>query len=47
MSVSGKMRFIETLPGMEGGGIKENDGGGEFSYFKNFCKCHNVPQYNN
>jgi hypothetical protein len=30
----------------EWGGIKENDGGGEFKYdsiyCKNFCKCHNV-----
>jgi hypothetical protein len=26
------------------GGIKENDGGGEFNYdkCKSFCKCHNV-----
>jgi hypothetical protein len=26
--------------------IKENDGGAEFNsitYYKNFCKCHNVP----
>jgi hypothetical protein len=22
---------------------KENDGEGEFSYCKNFCKCHIVP----
>jgi hypothetical protein len=25
---------------------EENDGGGEFNYdiyYKNFCKCHNVP----
>jgi hypothetical protein len=26
------MRPVETIPGMEAGGIKENDGGGEFSY---------------
>jgi hypothetical protein len=26
------MRPVETIPGMEGGGIKENDGGGEFNY---------------
>jgi hypothetical protein len=42
------MRAVETIPGMEGEGIKENDGGGEFKYdifdiCKNFCKCHNVP----
>jgi hypothetical protein len=27
-----KMRLSETIPGMEGGGIKENDRGGEFNY---------------
>jgi hypothetical protein len=26
------MRPIETIPGMGGGKIKENDGGGEFNY---------------
>jgi hypothetical protein len=26
------MRPVETIPGIEGGGIKENDGGGEFNY---------------
>jgi hypothetical protein len=26
------MRPVETIPGMGGGGIKENDGGGEFKY---------------
>jgi hypothetical protein len=26
------MRPVETVPGMWGGGIKENDGGGEFKY---------------
>jgi hypothetical protein len=29
---NGKMRPVETIPGMGGGRIKENDGGGEFSY---------------
>jgi hypothetical protein len=28
----GKMRPLSTIPGMRGGGIKENDGGGEFNY---------------
>jgi hypothetical protein len=23
---------VETIPGMEGGGIKKNNGGGEFNY---------------
>jgi hypothetical protein len=31
MYEKGKMRPVETIPGM-GGGIKENDGGGEFYY---------------
>jgi hypothetical protein len=26
------MRPLSTIPGMRGGGIKENDGGGEFNY---------------
>jgi hypothetical protein len=26
------MRPIETIPGMGEGGIKEDDGGGEFNY---------------
>jgi hypothetical protein len=30
--VSGKMRPVETIPGMEMGKIKENDNGGEFKY---------------
>jgi hypothetical protein len=32
MYVNGKMRPVETVPGMGGGGIKENGGGGEFKY---------------
>jgi hypothetical protein len=49
MYVDGKMKPVETIPGMGVGGIKENNGGDEFNYdifdilFKNFCKCHNVP----
>jgi hypothetical protein len=31
MYENGKMRPVETIPGM-GEGIKENDGGGEFNY---------------
>jgi hypothetical protein len=31
MYVSGKMRPVETVPGM-GEGVKENDGRGEFNY---------------
>jgi hypothetical protein len=32
MYENGKMRHVETLLGMGGGEIKENDGGGEFNY---------------
>jgi hypothetical protein len=32
-----KKRPVETVTGMWGGEIKENDGGGEFNC-KNFCK---------
>jgi hypothetical protein len=32
MYVNGKMRPVETIPGMGGRGIKENDGGSEFNY---------------
>jgi hypothetical protein len=32
MYVSGKIIRVKTGPGMEGGGIKESDGGGEFKY---------------
>jgi hypothetical protein len=40
-----EMSPVETIPGREVGGIKENDRGSEFNniYCKNFCKCHNVP----
>jgi hypothetical protein len=30
--VNGKMRSVESILGMGEGGIKENDGGGEFNY---------------
>jgi hypothetical protein len=38
------MRIVETIPGMRGRGLKENDGGHEFKiYCKHFCKYQNVP----
>jgi hypothetical protein len=39
--ISGKMRLVETVPGMGGEGIKENDGGvnSTMMYCKTFCKC--------
>jgi hypothetical protein len=30
--INGKMRSVETILGLRGGGIKKNDGGGEFNY---------------
>jgi hypothetical protein len=32
MYVNGKMRPVETTPGIGGRGIKENDGGSDFNY---------------
>jgi hypothetical protein len=32
MYEKGKTRPVETVPGIGGGGIKENDGGDEFNY---------------
>jgi hypothetical protein len=32
MYENGKMRPVETIPGMRGGRIKENNGEGEFIY---------------
>jgi hypothetical protein len=45
------MRHVETIPGMRGGRIKENDEevNSTMTYYKDFCKCHHVPpvqQYN-
>jgi hypothetical protein len=30
--INEKMILVETIPGIVGGGIKENDGEGEFNY---------------
>jgi hypothetical protein len=30
--VNGKVRPVETIPGMGKRGMKDNDGGGEFNY---------------
>jgi hypothetical protein len=49
MNVSGKMRPIETVPGMGGSGRKKKMMEGVNSTmiylinYKNFCKCHHVP----
>jgi hypothetical protein len=45
MCENGKMRAVETIPGVGVGVIKENNGGGELNcdtYYKNFGKCYNV-----
>jgi hypothetical protein len=48
MHVNGKMVPAETISGMVGVGIKENDGGVNLTMMhliscKNFCKCHAIP----
>jgi hypothetical protein len=42
---NGKMRAVETILRMEGGTIRENNGGINLTkmYCKHFYKCHNVP----
>jgi hypothetical protein len=52
MYVNGKMRPVETIPGMGEGKIKENDGGGEFSYdifdiVRTFVNATMYTQHNN
>jgi hypothetical protein len=47
MYVNGKVIPVETIPGIEKGGIKENDEWGEFKlmyliYYMNFSKCHDI-----
>jgi hypothetical protein len=43
------MRSVETIPGMGGGRVKENDEGVNLTkiYYKSFCECQNVPPVNN
>jgi hypothetical protein len=45
MYKNGKMKDIKTIPEIGGGGIKENDGRGEFNYdiLLDFWECHNAP----
>jgi hypothetical protein len=42
---------VETIPGMGGEGIKENDGGGKFNYdwyiVRTFVNVTIYPQHNN
>jgi uncharacterized protein YhbP (UPF0306 family) len=49
MYINGKMRIVETIPGVGGRGKKRMMEGVNstmiyFIYCKNFCKYHNVPQ---
>jgi hypothetical protein len=46
---NGKLRPVETIPGMGGGRIKENDRGMNSTMFccKNFGKCFNYSHSNN
>jgi hypothetical protein len=45
MYKNGRMRYVETVPGMGGGVKKESDGGVNLAkiYCKYFCKCHSIP----
>jgi hypothetical protein len=42
MYINGKMRTVETVPGMGGEGIKEMASIIYLIYCKNFHKCHSV-----
>jgi hypothetical protein len=44
MNENGKMRPVETIPGIGGRGIKENDGGGNsrMTCCENFGKHHSI-----
>jgi hypothetical protein len=45
MNVNGKMRVVETIPGMGEEGKERMMNGVNSTRIccKNFCKCHNVP----
>jgi hypothetical protein len=45
MYEDGKMRHVDTIPGMREGRIKENDGGGEFKYDNIVRTFVNVTMY--
>jgi hypothetical protein len=50
MYENGKMRPVETIPGIGRRRIKENDEQGEFNYdilLRNFVNVTMYPQYNN
>jgi hypothetical protein len=41
---NGKTRQVETVPGNEGGLVKDNDGRGKLHYdIVNFGTCYNIP----
>jgi hypothetical protein len=43
--VNGKMRHVETIPGMEKGGKYKmmERVNSTVIYYKYFCKCHHLP----
>jgi hypothetical protein len=49
MRENGKMRPVETILQMEGGRERRKMEGVNLTqiYCEYFCKCHNVPPYNN
>jgi hypothetical protein len=49
MYVNGKMKAVETIPGIGTGEIKESGRGVNSTIIccKNFCKCYNVSPHNN
>jgi hypothetical protein len=47
MFENGKTIPVETIPGMGSIGKWFEGVTSTTIYWKNYCKCHNVPQYNN
>jgi hypothetical protein len=43
MYINGKNVPVETIPGLGGGGIKEEGVNSSVIYCENFCKCYDVP----
>jgi hypothetical protein len=43
MYENGKMRPVETIPGMGGGWRMMKGVSSIMIYCKNFCKCYNIP----
>jgi hypothetical protein len=45
MNENGKLRPVETIPGLGEGGVKESDGGDEFNYDNIVSTLINVTMY--